>query len=345
MAQQPTYNDGTVTVGAGATTVTGVGTAWTTYVKAGDYFWAQGRSVRIATVNSATQLTLAYGWPGDAISAGNYEIIYTPAQQVAQAKTTALLGQLSNGNLSSIAGLTTAANKLSYYTGVGVAALADFSAFGRSLVDDADQVAARTTLGLVLTTSATDATAGRVLKYGDFGVGTPLPTASGVDYSSFSTSTGFIHNSSTSNAPSDVPGSGESWYGFAANTSGGGRGAQLLIGNVTGRAYVRGHTSGAYTSWGELAQVERAQTLINKTLTNPTINAATISGTIGGGATFSGALSFDLPPRLPSYTVSTLPSASAYSRGLIYVSNGASNKRLAISDGTAWRFPDGAVVS
>jgi len=47
---------------------------------------------------------------------------------------------------------------------------------------------------------------------------------------------------------------------------------------------------------------------------------------------------------LPSYTVSTLPSASPAAR-LIFVSNGTSNKRLAVSDGTNWRFPDGAVVS
>lgn len=49
--------------------------------------------------------------------------------------------------------------------------------------------------------------------------------------------------------------------------------------------------------------------------------------------------------RLASYTVSTLPSASTNVQGLIYVSNGTANKRLAISDGTNWRFPDGAIVS
>lgn len=47
---------------------------------------------------------------------------------------------------------------------------------------------------------------------------------------------------------------------------------------------------------------------------------------------------------LRSYTVATLPSA-ATSALLIYVSDGTSNKRLAVSDGTNWRFPDGAIVS
>ena len=48
--------------------------------------------------------------------------------------------------------------------------------------------------------------------------------------------------------------------------------------------------------------------------------------------------------RLRSYTVATLPSASAAGQ-LIYVSDGTSNKRIAVSDGTNWRFPDGNIVS
>lgn len=53
--------------------------------------------------------------------------------------------------------------------------------------------------------------------------------------------------------------------------------------------------------------------------------------------------------KLKSYTVAQLtggtPLASSHVGGMVYVSNGAGNKRLAISDGTDWRFPDGAVVS
>lgn len=53
----------------------------------------------------------------------------------------------------------------------------------------------------------------------------------------------------------------------------------------------------------------------------------------------------DGPFRLPSFTVSTLPTASKWAQCLIYVSNGTTNKRLAVSDGTNWRFPDGNIVS
>lgn len=48
--------------------------------------------------------------------------------------------------------------------------------------------------------------------------------------------------------------------------------------------------------------------------------------------------------KLESYTVTTLPPA-ATPGAAIYVSNGTTNKRVAVSDGTNWRFPDGAIVS
>lgn len=71
----------------------------------------------------------------------------------------------------------------------------------------------------------------------------------------------------------------------------------------------------------------------------------TVGGVVKFEVDLNGSALFAGPVRLPSYTVATLPSAATYVRGLIYVSDGTSNKRLAISDGTNWRWPDGAIVS
>lgn len=54
--------------------------------------------------------------------------------------------------LSAIAVLTSAADKVPYFTGSGTAGLATFTAAGRALVDDADTVAQRATLSVYSTT-------------------------------------------------------------------------------------------------------------------------------------------------------------------------------------------------
>lgn len=57
-----------------------------------------------------------------------------------------------SGNLSSIAALTSAADRVPYYTGANTAQLATFTSYARSLVANADAASSRSTLGVYSTT-------------------------------------------------------------------------------------------------------------------------------------------------------------------------------------------------
>lgn len=97
--------------------------------------FAAGRWVKLSNFNSAASAT------------------FTPAGNLAATTVQAAIEELDSekqpldATLTALAAMSTAANKLPYFSGVDTVSLADFTAAARSLLDDASTSAMLTTLG------------------------------------------------------------------------------------------------------------------------------------------------------------------------------------------------------
>lgn len=130
------YRDGTATVAAGGTAVTGQGTLFLNSVLPGDFFGVhKGTPIRIASVESNTALTLANPWPGAAQTAAAYEIMLQSDMARVQESTRQLLVKLLGGNIDAFAGLIGEADKVPYFNGAGTMTLANFKVKGRAVLD------------------------------------------------------------------------------------------------------------------------------------------------------------------------------------------------------------------
>jgi len=120
-------------------------------------------AVPSAPVTSVNSLTGAVTISGDDVAADHSATHYTAANPQVDGHLSGIDTALGNkqpldAGLTSISGLTTAADKMIYTTASDTYAVADLTSAGRALLDDADAAAQRTTLGLgtAATSASTD---------------------------------------------------------------------------------------------------------------------------------------------------------------------------------------------
>ena len=158
--------------GAGYTAFAGDSLSFTQFsgagqITAGDGLTKSGNTLNVGAGTGIAVAADTVGLTGQALALhnlGSNGIFVRTAADTIAARSVATSGSgisVADGNgvagnptlslstaLSTVGGLTPAADRIAYYTGASAAALATLTTFGRSLIDDADAATGRTTLGL-----------------------------------------------------------------------------------------------------------------------------------------------------------------------------------------------------
>ncbi|WP_343714042.1 hypothetical protein [Inquilinus sp.] len=263
--------------------------------------------------------------------------------------------QAFDADLQAIAALTSAADQAPYATGTSTWAMMTVTAAARTVLDDTTTAAMLTTLG-AFPKAGGDLT-GLVTQSGGNGVvvgGTAL--VAGVYAGSAVTPQVQVQAAGAVGLAAFRAGASASPPILGAyKTRGASAGAHTAV-NTSDQlfAFVGGGSDGtAYRDgFRMIATVTGAPTATNVPTRMDILTGDGTSSFTGLGQDQNGNLQVNQQTvvtqarhiQLRSYTVATLPSAATAAQ-LIYVSDGTSNKRLAVSDGTNWRWPDGAIVS
>jgi len=157
MAYLSDWATGTITVTNGSTAVTGVGTVWNgAGLAEGDIIIANNLVGVIASVNSATSITLTLPWQGATAAGIGYRARYQSDGSRYTAVAKQVLQDLQAGNLSALSGLTGTANALPMFTGAGAMTTLATGATGRAVLGAATQDAAAAQGGYVRRSGGTN---------------------------------------------------------------------------------------------------------------------------------------------------------------------------------------------